>query len=271
MKVLVVGLREAQFAVCVAERNAFQKVDHRWISGRCPLCSCGDGRLGHASEVAQACALVRSQEERFVLNNRAANSSAKLVSLELVAPHVLGWRTVRQCQRRSPISCVEYCVSHKFERCTVQRVSSRFGDHIHDCARILPVFRTVITCLDAEFLKRIRVRKRLIDIGVLVYVVAAIELITDLVLPRTIHIKSDRSGESFSRALVSPTAGALNGAGCRESERGSVAAIQWQFCNTCLLDHVLQRRSAGVDLYARACYLDDFCGRSQLQMSIDGE
>src|SRR5689334_3275529 len=96
MKVLVIRLREAQFAVGVTRWNTFQKVYYCRIGCGRALRSRWHSRLTHIAEVAQACSLVGTEEKCLVFDNRAANGTAELVPLKLVAPHILRRRTIRQ-------------------------------------------------------------------------------------------------------------------------------------------------------------------------------
>src|SRR5215472_987032 len=95
MKVLVIRLRETQLTVGVTSRNTLQEVYYRRIRCRRALGNRRNGRLAHVAEVAQACSLVRTEEECFVFDDGAANRPAKLVPLKLVATHILCGRTIR--------------------------------------------------------------------------------------------------------------------------------------------------------------------------------
>src|SRR5262252_6737268 len=112
------------------------------------------------------------EEERLVLPviesgnpHWPAESPAELIALDLVPAG------------RCPVTRVEYAVAHEFERSAVELVGARFGDDVDDSSGILPVLRAVVAGLHAELEQRDGHGKRLIDVGVLVHIIAAIELI----------------------------------------------------------------------------------------------
>src|SRR5262249_61495931 len=97
----------------------------------------------------------------------------------------------------------------------MEGVSAGFCDHIDHCPGILAIFRAVIAGLYAELLEGIGIREWLVDVGVLVNIVAAVELITDLVLACTVHCDLYRAGEGFGRPLVGASEVGLRRAGSR--------------------------------------------------------
>ena len=106
-------------------------------------------------------------------------------------------------------------------------VSTRFGNDIDHPAGVLTVFRAVIAGLHAEFLQRVGKGKGLVDVGVFVHVVAAVELVADRILPSSVCRIGHRTGKSLGRALVSATVGGIDGASHQQSEGCRVAAVEW--------------------------------------------
>src|SRR5262249_60023932 len=98
----------------------------------------------------------------------------------------------------------------KFKGIAVEAVRAGLGYDVDYSPGILAVRRAVIAGLNAEFLKRVRHGKRLVDVGVLVNVVTAIQLVADLVLPRPIRGNGHRPREGLGRALVGAAAGRVD-------------------------------------------------------------
>src|SRR5437660_7554922 len=72
---------------------------------------------------------------------------------------------------------VENWVAHEFEPISMEIIGAGFGDDVNNAARVRSVLRAGVAGLHAEFLKSVRERKGLIDVGVLVHVIAAVELV----------------------------------------------------------------------------------------------
>src|SRR5262245_110190 len=92
-----------------------------------------------------------------------------------------------------PLSCVENLVADKLESITMKTVSPRPRYYVHHRPRVLSVFCAVVAGLNTEFLQSVRHREGLIDVGILVNVVAAVERIADHVLPRAVGCNRHRS------------------------------------------------------------------------------
>ena len=120
-------------------------------------------------------------------------------------------------------------------------VGAGFGDDIHYRSGVLPVFRTVVTGLDAELLKRVGKRKRLIDVSVFVYVVSAVELVADHILARAVGRNRDGPGKRLCRALVGASIGRVHSARHEQRELRRVAALQRHLNQTLLFDDLFQR------------------------------
>lgn len=124
------------------------------------------------NKVAKCRALISCKKKRLVANDGTTDCAPKLITLDLIRSH----------RRRKVILRVENRIAHELEQIPVEVVGARFGDHVHHATRILPVLRAVIARLYAELLERVGERKWLIDVGVLVYVVTAVELVADGIL-----------------------------------------------------------------------------------------
>jgi hypothetical protein len=147
-------------------------------------------------------------------------------------------------------------------------IRSRSGDHIHYAARVLPVLRTVVTRLDAELLQSIRHRKGLIHVGVLIDVVAAIELIAHLISAANRWSRLRRHLEMFFVAPCSappanvpvdlPVRWIADRAGNQQAQLGSVSSIQRKFRNASLFDDLLKCGSSRIDQFTGSGYRDGF-------------
>src|ERR1700733_384618 len=116
--------------------------------------------------------LIPEEEERLVgaliklrYPPRATDRPTELVALNVVAT------------RRLPVPCVEDIVPHKLEDAAVKLVRPGFRDYIDHRARVLSILRAEVAGLHTKLLQRVWHRKGLIHIGVLVYIVSAIQLI----------------------------------------------------------------------------------------------
>ena len=93
------------------------------------------------------------------------------------------------------------------ERIAMEAVGAGLGDDVHHSACILPILRSVVAGLNAEFLERIGKGKGLIDVGVLIYIVTAVELVTHHILARAVGRNSNRSRKRLGEALIGATVG----------------------------------------------------------------
>ena len=104
-----------------------------------------------------------SEEKRAVADDGSAESSAKLVALDLIAPLVLHQNQnaiLRGSSRGKIVPCVEHRVAQEIESIAVKVVCAGLSDHVDHRARILAVLRVVIAGLYAELLQRVRERER---------------------------------------------------------------------------------------------------------------
>ncbi len=118
------------------------------------------------------------------LPDGTSHGASKLVSLELIPPHIfrrlsVGLRKGRKeiSGQRSllrPLSGVEYGIAQKLEDVTKKAVGPRLGDDVHNGPGVLTVLCAIVARLHAEFLKCVRKWERLVDLGVLIHVIAAV-------------------------------------------------------------------------------------------------
>src|SRR5262249_29464819 len=133
------------------------------------------------------------EEESPIAPDWSTGGSPKLITLELI--FLCGM----------PRSRIENGVAQKLETISVKLIRSGFGYHIDDAACVFPRFCAVVACLQAKLLQRIRHGKWLVDVGVLIDVVAAIELVADLILARTVGDDSHGARKRLRRPLKRAT------------------------------------------------------------------
>src|SRR5262249_18355189 len=142
------------------------------------------------SDVAETRPLIAREEERAVFHDGASDCPAVLIPLQRIAPG---------CKE---ISRIENRIAIELEDIAVHLVRSRLRHDVHHTAGILSIFSAEIAGLDTELLKRVRKGKRLVDVGVFIEIIAPVEHVADLILPRTISRYRDRTGYGFRRPLV---------------------------------------------------------------------
>src|SRR5262249_30598183 len=154
---------------------------------------------------------------------------------------------------------------------------SRLRYYIDDGACILPVLRAEVARLNAEFLQRIGHRKRLVYVGVLIHVVAAIELIVDCGLTGSVDRYGYRSRLTRTRLIAECrrlkgcVRRSRNCSGNQCSKRGSIAAIEGKLDHSLLIDHLPERAGAGIDPRWIGCDRDRLFGLRYLEPEVDGQ
>jgi len=158
-----------------------------------------DNLLAAEDKITECSALIPSKEKSLVVDDGAAESAAVLIALDAIGSGGRG----------KEILGVERGIAIEFEGVSVEIICAGLGDDIDDAARVRSVFRAVVAGLHAEFLERIGERKRLIDVGVFVNVVAAVELVANRILPSAICGEGDGAREGLRRAWSAPPLGEL--------------------------------------------------------------
>src|SRR5262249_51185718 len=108
-------------------------------------------------------ALVTGEEEQFVLFDRPAKRSAKLIAFQRIPD----WS--------KEIPSVQFVIAHKLERRTVEIVGTRFGDGIDGTTRVESVLSRERTRFNFEFLQGVGEWKRQTVIGVDIVMHTAVE------------------------------------------------------------------------------------------------
>ncbi len=203
LEILLVRSGKARTVVRITNWDMLQQLNNRRVSSACSLRCVRNGRRVSLQDIALDGLLIAAKEEGSIATvvkgratfaksrqkERTAKGSAKLIPLELVLPGSV------------PRSGIEDRVAQKLKRISVELVGTGFSDDIHHTAGVLTVLRAVVAGLHTEFLKRIRHWEWLVNIRVLVNVIAAIKLVADLVLPRSIGHDCDRTWERLGRTL----------------------------------------------------------------------
>src|SRR5262249_53274715 len=131
-----------------------------------------------------------------------AKGSPELIAFYLVLGRGSGKEILR----------IEKRIADVFKDVAVKGIGTRFSHHVDYAAGILAVLRAVVSGLNAEFLKSIRKGEGLVDVGVFVHVVAAIELVADRVLAGAVYGVGHGTGERLGCPLVGATVGGIHGA-----------------------------------------------------------
>src|SRR5579862_5037267 len=123
-----------------------RRIDHARCAKRSGREKVGDVCLPHdlrtsKDDITKQRALVATEEKRAVANDGPAECSSELIAFDLV-----------RCRWSSEIILsVERWIANKFKCVAMKSVRPRFRDHVNDATCVLPVFGTVVRCLDAEF------------------------------------------------------------------------------------------------------------------------
>ena len=195
------------------------------------------------------------------MDDGAAESAAILIALDAIG----------SARRGKEILGVEHRIANEFEGVSVETVCARLGDDVNDAASVGAVLRAVVAGLDAEFLERVGERKGLIDVGVFVHVVAAVELVADGILAGSICGESDGPGESLGGTLIGTSIRRVDRSGDKQSQLRGIAAVQRELRNALLFDDLLQDGRRRIHLESIARHRDHFRGHAQLQAHVYGK
>jgi hypothetical protein len=150
----------------------------------------------------------------------------------------------------------------------VEVVGARPRDGVHHRAGAVALGRAVVTGLDAELLKRVGKRERLILLEVRIGMAGAIE--PERHLPRlgAVGRQPQRAGNRLPRFLIDR---GQHHAGHQRAQLGRVAAVQRQFDNALLIDDLAEDRRRDVDGGRFAGYGHGLRERANLDREIHGE
>ena len=166
---------------------------------------------------------------------------------------------------------VEYAIAQKLECGAMELITARLGDDVDHPARALAELRVVVAGLYAELLQRVRERERVVHVGHLIHVVAAIQKIVRLVGQRSIHTGNNGNGKCLANALIGSIAfgGCVDHAGNQRYERGRISAVQRQIDDACLVDDLGQGAAGGGDLGNFGGDLDRLVGCAERKLHPD--
>jgi len=143
---------------------------------------------------------------------------------------------------------IENRVAHELERVAVQRVASGLGDDVYNAAGVAAILGAIVAGLYAELLERIREWERLVDVGIEIVVVGAVEPEADLVLARAVGGNGHDARKCFRVALIHIVGGRRNGSSHDQKQRRGVAAIEREVDHFALFDNLAEGGRSGVDL-----------------------
>src|SRR6266568_703050 len=249
----------------ISQWHELQEIDDGGVAGSPSLRRCQYSSGSWISNVAETSPLVTSKEKRLVFSDWTAECTPELIALKLIASLILSGEI------RIPASGVEHSIAQKFKRIAVEFIGAGLRHYVHYASGVLPKGRAVIAGLDAEFLERIRKREWLIDVGVFIHEIAAVELVTDLILARAVRRNGHASGKRLGITLVYSGSAGPHRSRNEQSELRRVTSIERKVQHTLLLDYLLKRRCRGIHLDFLAGNGNNFRGHAQLQTEIHRE
>ena len=178
----------------------------------------GNDRVAGIVDAADDRLLPAKEDEALVLVNRTADGAAELIALE------------RIFRVGKVVAGIEGPVAHKLERIAVPLVGARLGDDVHHRAGIVAILRVKAVGLDAELLQRVGEGEGKVDVAHQVFVVAAVQVVADLIRPGAVNCDRFLAGNLLGVALQ--RAGVVGDCryGARNQKRqvGGVSAVQRQ-------------------------------------------
>ena len=120
----------------------------------------------------------------------------------------------------------------------------RRGDHVHDRAGIAAILHVKAVGLDAELLKRVGEGEGKVDVAHQVFVVAAVQVVGNLIRAGAVDCNRVVAGNLLGIALqcAGVVARCRNGAWNQEREVGGISAVQRQIDHTRALNYLSQDR-----------------------------
>ncbi len=203
--------------------------------------------------------LIRPEEEQPVFQYRAANAAAELIALQ---------RILRRCEE---VSRIETAVSQKLERTAMQRIRSRARDNIDDPAAGIPVLGAEITGLQIEFLNRIGIGERDVDVQIGIVVADTVQLIVHLSHAGPVH-----AGRLLVRihtavpADPAPVAAQIHRTGGQEDQPLRQSPVQRQFDNLFLIDQLPNRPCSRIHKFGTGLDSDFLGNLSDFERNILG-
>ena len=137
--------------------------------------------------VGRCCALIRSlitgKEKEFVLDDRAAQDAAKLVTLQLIS---------FESER---IPRIENAITNEFEEIPVEIIRARLRHRVDSAGRVLTVLGRHCAGLDFEFLQGVRKGQGQIQVVKRIIVRASVQKVRQTV------IQSAGNGDGLRRVV----------------------------------------------------------------------
>ena len=200
-------------------------------------------------------ALIPEKEEQLVLDDLIADRAAVLITLEGIV------------RGGEEVACIHVPIADKLEEIAVPLVGTRLSDDVDDTAGVEAIARGKAAGFNAELLQGVGERERQVDVGVSIDILAAIQQIVGLIaLPA-----GDRHGGGRLIILAAGQVacrGGSRGAGNQNQLRG-LPAVQREFGNPALLDHLRHGVFLGFHHGGAGGYLDALGNRTYLQRNID--
>src|SRR4029077_471988 len=114
----------------------------------------------------------------------------------------------------------------------------------------------------------VRERKGLIDVGVFINVVAAVELITDRVLSSPVGRKRHCARKGLGCPLVRTSIGGVDRSRHQQRQSRCVAAVERQLCDALLFDDLVEGRGRRIYLHGVDRHLNDLVRHAELHLHI---
>src|ERR1700676_425473 len=130
----------------------------------------------------------------------------------------------------------------------MERVAAGLSNDIDDTARVLTIFSVVVAGLDAEFLERVWKRKWLVDVGVFVDIIAAVEHEVRIGGARTVYRHGNRRREGLGQPLIRIIHGAEDYTSNELRQLSRVSSIERQIIHTFSINDLRQSTSGRIHL-----------------------
>src|SRR5258708_7528889 len=132
----------------------------------------------------------------------------------------------------------------------MKRVGAGFGNDVDDRAGSAPIFRAVVVGLNAELLERVRIGEWIVDVGVMIDITSAVEMVVDAIAAGTARRDRLRAGVASTLNGVAAAAGIpgvqIGRAGREQNQCRCVASVQREIDNLPLPDYLAQCGRSGL-------------------------
>ena len=214
------------------------------------------GQVGRALLLQRA--LVGAEEERPVLDDRAAERAAELLAVQAVVD--AGREEVVGVHRR---------IAQVAEAEAAEIVGARAGDGVDDRAGVAPVLGAEGVGLDRELLQGVGIGHRVRAVAVVVVVRPAVHDVVGRIGARAVGRDAARAG--IGRAGGHIGAGIGDHAGNQRHQLRGIAAVERQFLDPLLVDDGLQRARHRVHRRADAADRHRFGQVADAQRDVEAD